>query len=120
VRFRSAWWRVFQEHPHQGHRVYVGCALEVKFDRADAALADFPVAAYNAKVSGHGADFEVVGDQIDPGPYGIGLRKQDTELRGALQAALRAIIADGSYDRILRKWNVTAGALKTAKVTGSR
>jgi polar amino acid transport system substrate-binding protein len=93
--------------------------LEVKFDRADAALADFPVAAYNAKVSGRGADFEVVGDQIDPGPYGIGLRKQDTQLREVLQDALRAIIADGSYDRVLRKWNVTAGALKTAKVTGS-
>lgn len=28
VRFQSAWWRVFQEHPPQGHRVYVGCALE--------------------------------------------------------------------------------------------
>jgi polar amino acid transport system substrate-binding protein len=35
--------------------------LEVKFGRADAALADFPVAAYNAKVSGQGADFQVVG-----------------------------------------------------------
>jgi polar amino acid transport system substrate-binding protein len=93
--------------------------LEVKFDRADAALADFPVAAYNAKVSGQGGDFEVVGEQIDPGPYGIGLRKQDADLRAVLQDALRAIIADGSYDRVLRKWNVTDGALKTAKVTGS-
>ena len=42
--------------------------LEVKFGRADAALADFPVAAYNAKVSGQGRDFQVVGEQIDPGP----------------------------------------------------
>jgi polar amino acid transport system substrate-binding protein len=92
--------------------------LEVKFGRADAALADFPVAAYNAKVSGQGRDFQVVGEQIDPGPYGIGVRKDDTELASALQEALRAIIEDGSYDRVLTKWNVTDGALKTARLTG--
>src|SRR5262245_45237560 len=92
--------------------------LEVKFGRADAALADFPVAAYNAKVSGQGRDFEVVGEQIDPGPYGIGVRKDDAELQTALQEALRSIIEDGSYDRVLSKWNVTDGALKTATLTG--
>jgi polar amino acid transport system substrate-binding protein len=92
--------------------------LEVKFGRADAALADFPVAAYNAKVSGQGRDFQVVGEQIDPGPYGIGLRKADTELQSVLQEALRAIIDDGSYDRVLAKWNVTDGALKTAQLVG--
>jgi polar amino acid transport system substrate-binding protein len=93
--------------------------LEVKFGRADAALADFPVAAYNAKVSGEGNDFQVVGDQIDPGPYGIGVRKDDTDLQRVLQEALRAIIEDGSYDRVLTKWNVTDGALKSAKLTGA-
>jgi polar amino acid transport system substrate-binding protein len=93
--------------------------LEVKFGRADAALADFPVAAYNAKVSGEGDDFQVVGDQIDPGPYGIGVRKDDTDLQRVLQEALRAVIEDGSYDRVLIKWNVTDGALKSAKLTGA-
>ena len=93
--------------------------LEVKFGRADAALADFPVAAYNAKVSGQGADFQVVGEQIDPGPYGIGVRKDDNDLRQVLQEALRAIIQDGSYDRVLTKWNVADGSLKTAKVLGA-
>jgi polar amino acid transport system substrate-binding protein len=93
--------------------------LEVKFGRADAALADFPVAAYNAKVSGLGHDFQVVGDQIDPGPYGIGLRKDDADLQSVLQSALREVIADGSYDRVLTKWNVADGALKTAEMTGA-
>jgi polar amino acid transport system substrate-binding protein len=93
--------------------------LEVKFGRADAALADFPVAAYNAEVSGQGSDFQVVGEQIDPGPYGIGVRKDDTELQQVLQEALRAVIEDGSYDRVLTKWNVKDGALKTAELTGA-
>jgi polar amino acid transport system substrate-binding protein len=93
--------------------------LEVKFGRADAALADFPVAAYNAKVSGEGDDFQVVGEQIDPGPYGIGVRKDDTDLQRVLQEALRGIIDDGSYDRVLTKWNVADGALKSARLTGA-
>ena len=93
--------------------------LEVKFGRADAALADFPVAAYNAKVSGQGRDFEVVGQQIDPGPYGIGVRKDDGDLQSVLQDALQEVISDGSYDRVLTKWNVTDGALKSAKLTGA-
>jgi polar amino acid transport system substrate-binding protein len=61
----------------------------------------------------------VVGRQIDPGPYDIGVRKQDAQLRTVLQAALRAIIQDGSYDRVLAKWDVSDGALRTAAVTGT-
>jgi polar amino acid transport system substrate-binding protein len=93
--------------------------LEVKYGRADAALTDFPVAAYNAKVSGNGNDFQVVGRQIDPGPYGIGVRKRDGQLRNVLQEALRAIIQDGSYDRVLAKWDVVDGAVRTAAVAGA-
>jgi polar amino acid transport system substrate-binding protein len=90
--------------------------LALKYGQADAALTDFPVAAYNAKVSANGNDFEVVGSQIDPGPYGIGVRKGDVQLRTVLQDALRAAIQDGSYDRVLAKWDVIDGALRTAAV----
>jgi polar amino acid transport system substrate-binding protein len=93
--------------------------LEVKYRHADASLTDFPVAAYNAKVSAAGQDFQVVGGQIEPGPFGIGVRKADAPLREALRTALRQIIADGTYDQILARWNVTAGALRTAQVVGA-
>jgi polar amino acid transport system substrate-binding protein len=93
--------------------------LEVMYRRADAALTDFPVGVYNAKVSGGGRDVEVVGQQLDPGPYGIGVRKQDAQLRSVLQAALRQAIADRSYDRVLARWNVTDGALRTARLVGA-
>ena len=53
---------------------------------------------------------------IGPGNYGIAVPKDNTKLRDALQAALKAVIADGTYDQILAKWNVTAGALKTAPI----
>ena len=93
---------------------------QVKVGRAVADIADFPVAAYAARTSGGGNDFEVVGEQIDPAPYGIAVAKNKTPLRDAVQDALRAVIADGTYDRILEKWGVSRGALKTAQVNGGR
>ncbi len=92
--------------------------LALKAGRSVADMNDFPVAAYNAKVSGNGNDFEVVGEQLDPAPYGIGVRKQDVAFRDALRDALRAIIDDGTYDQVLAKWDVTQGALKTAAING--
>jgi polar amino acid transport system substrate-binding protein len=87
--------------------------LQVKQGRAVADMNDFPVAANTVKQS---SDYEVVGEQIEAGPYGIGVRKTDTQLRDALQKAMQAIIDDGTYGQILAKYGVTAGAVKTATV----
>ncbi|MEU2617472.1 ABC transporter substrate-binding protein [Streptomyces sp. NPDC007157] len=92
--------------------------LRLKQGASVADLNDFPVAAYNAKTSGGGKDFEVVGDQIEAGPYGIAVTKENTQLRDALQAALDAIIKNGEYQKILTKWNVTQGGVTEAKTNG--
>lgn len=91
---------------------------QIKNGRAVADMNDFPVAAYNAKTASNGNDFQVVGEQIEAGPYGVGFRKEDSQLRDAVQEAFKAIIADGSYDKVLAKWNVEKGNLKTAAVNG--
>ncbi|MEU9291576.1 ABC transporter substrate-binding protein [Streptomyces sp. NPDC048275] len=85
---------------------------------ADAGSSDFPVAAYAVKTSGGGKDFELVGEQVEAAPYGIAVAKSNTQLRDALQAALDAIIKNGEYDKVIAKWGVEAGAVKTATVNG--
>jgi polar amino acid transport system substrate-binding protein len=93
---------------------------QVKNGRAVADVEDFPVAAYNAVTSGHGADFDVVPRQVgDIGAYGIAVPHDRPALRDRLRAALQAIIDDGDYGRILARWNVVAGAVKTATVNGA-
>ncbi|MET7439651.1 ABC transporter substrate-binding protein [Streptomyces sp. NPDC005496] len=87
---------------------------------ADAGSSDFPVAAYAVKTSGGGKDFEIVGDQVEAAPYGIAVAKSSTQLRDALKAALDAIIKDGSYDKVISKWGVDAGAVKSAEINGGK
>ncbi|MFG2813786.1 ABC transporter substrate-binding protein [Streptomyces sp. NPDC048410] len=86
----------------------------------DAASSDFPVAAYAVKTSGGGKDFEVVGDQVEAAPYGIAVAKKDTQLRDALKGALDAIIKNGEYAKILKKWGVQDGAVKEAVINGGK
>ena len=43
---------------------------------------------------------------------GIGIRKTDTELKAAIQAALDSMKADGTYLAILKKWGMEGDALK--------
>lgn len=90
--------------------------LQVKNGRAVAGLQDYPVATYNARTSGGGEDFEVVGDQIQAGPLGIAVNKSDTELRDALQKAVQAIIDDGTYADLIAKYETPLGAIDSATV----
>jgi polar amino acid transport system substrate-binding protein len=83
---------------------------QLKLGRADAETADYPVAAYDAKLS-DGA-LEIAGPQFEAAPYGIGLRKDSTQLNAALTKALRAIMDNGEYDKILADWNLQAGSIK--------
>ncbi len=76
---------------------------------ADAELADFPVAFVDAEASE--GDLEVLDVQIDPEPYGIGVRKDSTALKAVLEKALDAVRASGDYATILEKWNLSDAAI---------
>ncbi|MFJ8625388.1 ABC transporter substrate-binding protein [Kitasatospora sp. NPDC093550] len=91
---------------------------EVAAGTAAAGLNDFPVAAYAAKTTDGGNRFELTGGQSTSNPYGIAVRKGDTELRAAVTKAVDQLIRSGEYDKILAKWNVSAGAAQNAVVNG--
>ena len=47
------------------------------------------------------------GTPIDPAPIGIAIRKEDTDLKAAVQAAIDAMYADGTMKSIVDKWGMT-------------
>lgn len=93
--------------------------LQVKNGRAAAGMQDYPVATYNAKTSGEGNDFEVVGEQIGAGPLGMGINKENTELRDAIQKALQAIMDNGEYQALIDEYETPLGAIDEATVNGA-
>ncbi|MGP3683561.1 ABC transporter substrate-binding protein [Streptomyces sp. IBSNAI002] len=92
----------------------------VKAGGAVADLNDYPVAAYVAKSSGGGNDFEVVGSQSDVGLFGIAVPKENAQLRDAIREALDAIIKDGSYAKALEKWDVKDAAVQQAQINAGQ
>ena len=85
--------------------------------RADAILADSPVAAYAAKESG--GKFELAGTAYDTAPYGIAIPKNENELRDGIQKALKDMISDGTYKQLTDKWGVSSGGITDPKVNGA-
>ncbi|HUA08864.1 MAG TPA: ABC transporter substrate-binding protein [Candidatus Acidoferrales bacterium] len=85
-----------------------------KAGKSDVHVTDFPVVAYLAATNDH--KYEVAGRQFDLVPYGIAVRKDNPALRARIVAALHGVIADGTYDALLKKWGLEQGALRSAPV----
>jgi polar amino acid transport system substrate-binding protein len=81
--------------------------------KADAMLADSPVTAYAIQQSGK---LEQLGEIYGTAPYGIVVPKEEMELATAVQGAVNALIADGTYGQILDQWGVSNGAITQSEV----
>ncbi|MFD3837437.1 ABC transporter substrate-binding protein [Streptomyces sp. NPDC058642] len=92
----------------------------VKSGGAVAGVNDYPVAVDLARKADGGNAFEVVGEQVDAGPFGIAVNKDNKELTEALEAAVNAIIEDGTYKKILEKWGAESGAIDKAAINGGK
>ena len=77
--------------------------------KADAMLADSPVAAYAVKQTNE--QLELKGEIYDSAPYGYVVKKNQGEFAQAIADALKAAIADGTYRQALAKWGVEAGGI---------
>jgi len=93
--------------------------LQVQTGHVAAFLGNTPVMVYLAKTAGDGTIFDVVrGHEYQPVPLGIGVAKANTALRDALKRSLDALIADGTYRKILEKHGVESGAVTSATING--
>ncbi|MFD0070611.1 ABC transporter substrate-binding protein, partial [Streptomyces sp. NPDC127574] len=58
--------------------------------------------------------------QDDPRPSGIAVDTDNKQRTSALEAALNAIIKDGSYQKVLEKWGAQSGAIEQSAVNGGK
>ncbi|GHD50446.1 ABC transporter substrate-binding protein [Mycetocola manganoxydans] len=81
--------------------------------RADYLLGDSPIIQYGVAQSEE--KLVLSGDVFDAAPYGVVIEK-DGDLVEAIQAAMQALMDDGTYLDILSEWGVEAGAVTEATV----
>ena len=82
---------------------------QLRTGRADAVIADSPVVANEARLSD--GKLEALGLAVEAAPYGIGVRKESTQLKAAIEGALQKLIANGKYKAILIEWGLEGGAI---------
>jgi polar amino acid transport system substrate-binding protein len=93
-----------------------GANLALSSGRAQVGMADSPVAAYLVKQSN--GQFKLVGQPYGTAPYGIAMPKGGG-MAPAIKAAMTHLIQDGEYMKILTKWGITDGAIKTPVINGA-
>ncbi|HEX4119385.1 MAG TPA: ABC transporter substrate-binding protein/permease [Verrucomicrobiae bacterium] len=96
-------------------RIYPGNVesfRDLKAGRIDAVVLDLPIAIYYARPD-PGLKFS--GAPFAPGYYGIGVLKEDTTLLAALNTAIEQLAADGTLERIYRKYDVWDDRQKNLK-----
>ena len=60
----------------------------------------------------------MIGKAIEVAPYGIATPKSPSgkQLAVAIQAAIKTLIANGTYASILKKYGVTSGGIPSSKI----
>ena len=71
---------------------------------SDASITDFPAAFVAAKESN--GRLELLEEQIEPLPYGIGVRNDSTALNSSLSEALDSLACSKEYEQILEAWSL--------------
>jgi polar amino acid transport system substrate-binding protein len=95
--------------------------VQLRTGRAVAVLNDLPPAVALVTDRRTKSQYQLVSTtQYEPGLYGVAVARGQRRLRDAVQGALEEIKANGSYDRILRRWSVAGGAVDRISVNSDR
>ncbi|RJP70570.1 MAG: ABC transporter permease subunit [Candidatus Abyssobacteria bacterium SURF_17] len=87
-------------------RTYSGQAEpyeDLALGRLDAVLLDLPIAAYYAKPN---PKLKYAGPPVGEGFYGIAIRKEDENLKRAIDEAIGTLLETGELKRIYEKWDM--------------
>lgn len=75
---------------------------DLAIGRVDVVVVDVTTAAHY--ISKKPDTYKVVGERLVDEPYAIGIRKEDKDLKEAIDAALTEMMEDGTLSRISMKW----------------
>jgi polar amino acid transport system substrate-binding protein len=90
--------------------------LALSSGRAEVGMADSPVASYIVKKSN--GQFKLSGQVYGTAPYGIAIPKGNGMAKPVL-AALKKLMSDGTYMKILQKWGIQKGAISNPVINGA-
>jgi polar amino acid transport system substrate-binding protein len=90
--------------------------LAVSSGRANVGFADSQIAQYIVAQSN--GQFHSSGKAFETAPYGIAVPK-GTTLDTSVQGAVKVLMSDGIYLKILKKWGIQAGAVTSAPINGA-
>jgi polar amino acid transport system substrate-binding protein len=100
----------------QAYKTQTEVNLAVQSGRAQVGMADSPVAAYAVKQSN--GLLKLVGRPYGTAPYGLALPKGNGMVKPVL-AAVKALMANGTYMKILVKWGLQPGAISNPTINGA-
>jgi polar amino acid transport system substrate-binding protein len=90
--------------------------LAVSSGRANVGFADSQIAQYIVAQSN--GQFHNSGKAFETAPYGIAVPK-GTTLDTSVQGAVKLLISDGTYLKIMKKWGIQAGAVTSDPINGA-
>ncbi|NEA25279.1 transporter substrate-binding domain-containing protein [Actinomadura bangladeshensis] len=85
--------------------------------KVDAMAADSPIVGGAVKKTGK---LEIIGEVYDTAPYGYALGKSSGQFKDAVLGALQALIADGTYKKILTDNGVESGAITEPAINAAQ
>lgn len=88
--------------------------LKLQLGMVDAAMDDSPVVAYYIQQKPDA--FEMAGPLVQSALEGIAIDRKNAELLKALQEAMLAAYTDGTYRKLLIKWNLLDGEIPVSQI----
>lgn len=90
--------------------------LQLNQGRADAAVQGAETIPYQNTIEGN--RYVILGKPFLVQQMGLGFAKDDPQFGQKLKQALAALMADGSYQELLRKWDLADSAIEQAMING--